>query len=644
MLSSFRRLSKSTLGSVILVLFLLAIVASFAIGDIAGIRSGNFGLGSSTLVKIGKQEVTDRDISRAMERRLADVRQQNPEADYAALAVDYEPLLAQLVDQRTLGAFGDKYGFVLSKRLVDAEIANLPGTRGLDGKFSDAAYQGFLAQQRMTDQEVRRLIAGGLIQRLLLTPLATNPRLPVGVATPYAAMLLEARLGDVLNVPIAAFRTGLNPTDTDLQRYYAANRTRYMVPEQRVLRLARMGPEQVANVAASDAEISAYYNANQAIYGAKDIRTINQALVPDQAVANAIAARARGGADFVAAVKPAGLGAKDVAIGPQSRADFASVAGDKVAAAAFAASAGAIVGPIQSDLGWHVIKIVSVKREGGKPLAAARAEIAAKLTADKRKEALTDLVTRVEDVIADGSNFAEAAAGAKLPVTETPLITAAGASRTDPAFRLPAELAPALRSGFELQPNDEPVVETLPNEGGYVLVAPSQVVPAAPAALATIRARVAEDWINSQAAERAKAVASAVAAKSARGVPLAQAAKEAGTPLPAIRQVGARRLDMAQMGDQVPPAIRMLFNLSQGKSRMVADAQGRGYSIVKVNRIVPGNALSQPALIGRLQTEFQEQVSQEYAHQFLAAARGDVGVRRNASAIAASKKRITGGS
>ena len=36
------------------------------------------------------------------------------------------------------------------------------GTKGLNGQFSEQAYQPFLAQQRLTDAEVRELIAGGL--------------------------------------------------------------------------------------------------------------------------------------------------------------------------------------------------------------------------------------------------------------------------------------------------------------------------------------------------------------------------------------------------------------------------------------------------------------------------------------------------
>ena len=52
-----------------------------------------------------------------------------------------------------------------------------------------------------------------------------------------------------------------------------------------------------------------------------------------------------------------------------------------IANAAFSAQPGAIVGPVQSDLGWHVVKVESVRQEGGKSLAAARVEIAASLTA-----------------------------------------------------------------------------------------------------------------------------------------------------------------------------------------------------------------------------------------------------------------------
>src|SRR5439155_5654640 len=245
---------------------LIAILAGFAASDISNFGSGKIGfggMGSSTLARVGDQDVSDREMDEAMQRRLQEVRQQNPEADYASIAGEFDAILGLMIDQRSLIAFADKYGFNLSKKLIDAEIAQIPGTKGLNGKFSDQAYQQFLARQHYTDAQVREIIAGGLLQRLMLTPVATNARISVGMATPYASMLLESREGDAAAIPLDPFKAGLKPTDADVQSFYAANRTRYMIPEQRVVRIAVIGPAQVAGVTASDKEIADYYKANQ---------------------------------------------------------------------------------------------------------------------------------------------------------------------------------------------------------------------------------------------------------------------------------------------------------------------------------------------------------------------------------------------
>ena len=405
MLSSMRSLTKSKVGSLIMILFVVLIALSFAMGDVQNVISGGFGSSNATLATVGSEKVTDQEMGKAMEQRLAQVRQQNPEANYSNLAGDFNAILSALIDRKTLEAFTGKHGFSLSPRLIGAEIAKIPGTRGLDGQFSDAAYQQFLSQQRMTDAEVRSLVNEVLMQRLILAPVASSARIPVGVATPYANMLLESRQGELALVPVAAFTDGLNPSDADLQRFYAANRARYMVPEQRVLRMARIGPDQVANITASDQEIEAAYKARSNEYAAREVRGLSQAVVPDQARANQIAQRARAGASLAAAAAPAGLSAQDVALGAKSRAELAATAGERVADAAFSAASGAVVGPVQSDLGWHVLKVESVRQEGGRSLADVRAELAAQVTAEKRKGALSDLATSVADRFASVQRF-----------------------------------------------------------------------------------------------------------------------------------------------------------------------------------------------------------------------------------------------
>ena len=642
MFAAFRRLSKSAVGTAIMVLFLLAILASFALADLSNVGSGTFGIGGGNLVKVGDEKITDRDMSDAMQRALNRLRQQSPEATYSDLAGQFEPLLESMIDERALLSFTADHGFILSKRLIDAEIASLPQNRGLDGKFSEQAYAAFLQQQQMTDAEVRQLLRVAMTQRLILAPAAVDAKIPLGVARPYASMLLEERQGQMGLVPSSTFRAGLNPSDGDLQSFYTQNRNRYMVAEQRVLKIAKVGPETVANVVPTDAEIAAYYKANQAQYAGSETRVISQAVVQDKRQADGIAARARGGAAFAAAAAPAGLSAEDVSVGPQTRAEFANLAGDQIATAAFGAATGSIVGPVKSDLGWHVIKIDEVRGASGRTLAQARDEIATLLTTNKRKEALTDLVTRLEDQVADGASFAEAVAAAKLTATTTPPINSGGASRTDAAYKFPAEMQPVLKAGFGMEADSDPEVVTLPDDAGYALVAVDRIIDAAPAPLAEIRDRVREDWIDRKASDRARAVADGIAKKVAGGVPIEKAMAEAGASLPPVQSITARRLQIAQTDPAVVAPLRMMFSLAQGKSRMVADPRGRGFFIVKTNRITPGDAATNPILVAQTQAEFQRAVSDELGQQMVLAMKEDQGVERNGDAIAAAKQRITG--
>lgn len=640
MLSSLRRASKSKIGTIVVAIIGILIVIGFGVAGISGISIGGLTMSSSTLAKVGSLEITDSDMGVLMQRDLETARQQDPNASYASVAGDFEPLLDQLINQRSFVAFAQDHGFLLSKRLIDGEIANIPGVRGIGGDVSPQAYQSFLARQRMTDAQVREIIAGSMLQRLLITPGASDVKVPLGVATPYATMLLEQRQGEVAMVPLSLFTAGLNPTDAQLQQFYNANKARYVVPEQRALKIAAIGPDQVANVHASDQEIAQYYNQHKDIYAAQDVRTINQAVVPDQNTANQIAQRAKSGASFVDAVKPAGLSAQDISVGPQTQSQFAQLASDKVAAAAFNAPAGSVVGPIQSPLGWHVVKINSIQKKPGKSLVEAKSEIAAKLDADKRKAALSDLATKIQNALDGGSNLDEAAKIAGVTATTTPLITADGTQHGNPSYKFPADLTPVLKSGFDLQANEEPVIEALAGDKGFAIVAPAQIVPAAPAPLAAVHDQVKAAWVQQEAITRAQAAAKQIAAKANGNVSIAEAIKQSSVTLPPPQPVSARRIQLSQMGDKVPPPIATLFTLGEGKAGVAPDSQGRGFFVVKDERITPGNVILSPALVGQLQKDFSEPMSQELAAQLQAAIRKDVKVRRNESAIQAEKGRL----
>src|SRR3546814_3191639 len=85
----------------------------------------------------------------------------------------------------------------VSKRLVDGQIASIPALQGPDGKFSPEIYKSVLAQQRLTDAALRADMTREIFARQLIVPTVGASQIPMQVALPYAALLLEKRQGHV---------------------------------------------------------------------------------------------------------------------------------------------------------------------------------------------------------------------------------------------------------------------------------------------------------------------------------------------------------------------------------------------------------------------------------------------------------------
>ena len=570
MLTFFRRVSKSKVGTWIMATVLIAILAGFAVADISNFGSGNVGgfggMSSSTLAKVGDQEVSEREMS----EQCSGICSRSGAKSECRLRDDPRRLrsvLSSMLDERALIAFGNKYGFKLSKRLIDAEIAELPQAKGLNGQFSEQAYQQFLARQRLTDPQVREIIAGGLLQRLMLTPVAANARISVGMAT--ALRIHDAR--------IARGRGG-RPAPRSVQGGSESDRCttaailcgqpqplhdpRTAGPPHRDAR-----PEQVANVTPSPQEIAAYYKSNQATYGSKETRGLSQVVVPDQATANGIAARAKGGQTLAAAAAPAGSNAAVTSLADQTRQGYSSVAGDKVAAAVFSAPTGPSWGrSVRFRLGCGQDRPRSRARRQD-PCRGAP-EIAAKLTGDKRKGAIE---IRRQDPGCDrrgrqlhrGSRGCEASrydnAADLRQRSSRPTRNLAGGRISPPASRPASRSQPMIRrkSSRCRRHGLRPGVS-----GASIPAAPAP----SPASGPNCR-RLAER----SGFERARAAATAIAAKASQGVSLVDAVKQAGVPLPAVQPIAARRIQLATANGQVPPAMRLLFTLGQGKSGPAPD-------------------------------------------------------------------------
>lgn len=634
-----RRGSKSPLF-----LALLALIAvAFVITGISNPGSVG-GLGGASLASVGGNDITVAEVTDQVQRRLEAARAQQPDVEIGQLvaAGGVEDVISGLISQKALRAFADDAGMTVSKALVDGQIASMPAFFDLAGKFNEQTYRDRLAAQRVTDVQLRDDLYASSLQRQLLIPIGASARTPQGVALPFATMLLESRTGEVGIVPADGGSAGPEPTQAELAAFYDQNRARYVVPERRVLRYALIGPEQAGAPAPSEAEIAAFYKANAATYADKETRVLSQVVLPDEAAARALSAKIAGGQSFAAAAAAAGFGAGDISIGPQDKAAFARLTSSTVANQVFGLAKGAISPPLQSPLGWHVVKVDDVRVTPGRTLAAARGEIATQLAKTKGAEARATLVEQIDEQIGDGASFADVAGQRKLPVVQTPEITAGGLAPGQPAYRAPPELAPLLASAFAAEPGEDPTVEALPGTDRFAMVAVDRVIPASPPPLASVRTQVLADLKIKRAADRARAVAAAIVAKVNAGTPMARAFADAGIRIGAPRPITARRLDVARANRQIPPPIQLLFSLPKGRARLLPAPQNAGFFVVYLADIKPGDAASSPGLIEATRTQFSQIAGQEYVEQFVGAVQRGNKVVRDPIAIRRLKSQLDG--
>ena len=647
MISSFRRSARSWAAGAILFIALIAIVVTgFGTDGMGGMGAlGGGGQSGTTLVSVAGKDITDQELSDTVNREYNQARQQQPTLDMRAFlaAGAFDQLLTRMIIGAALQYFGEQQGLIVSQRMIDREIVNIPAFRNFAGQFDESAFRQALQQQNVTEAQLREDIARSLMQRQLLAPIALGVRAPEGVAREYANLLLERRQGSIGVIPTSLMLQGINPTNAQIAAFYQQNRDRFTIPERRVIRYAIIGPQQIGQAArATDQEIQAYYRQNAARFAASERRTLQHLVLQSEPQAQQAVQQLRGGSSFAEVASRLGFAAADLTYGDQTQPAFAGEVNPEVARAAFAAAQGAVVGPIRAGGAFHVVRVDRVAPGQTRTLEQARAEIVQAVEQRKAAALLNALVSRVEDRVGEGEALEAIARAERLNLVTTPPITQTG-QVPGQQWIVPPELQPLLNAAFEMDPDDlEPVVEQIQENQRFALVGVEQVVPAAPPPLAQILPQVREALVQQQALDRARQVAQAIVNRINGGMAPAQAFAQAQPRPSAPQSVNMQRLEISQGGQQVPAPLLALFSIPQGRARIIPAPNGAGWFVVHHAQRTPGNAADQPQLIGTTRTEFSRTASEEIAQQVARAVELRTEIERNPEAQAAARRQLLG--
>lgn len=641
MLTFFRRALSSWvvlgfLGIVLAAIVITGVGTPGSLGDLSGASNGE------RIARVGDQSVGSNDINQRLQLQLANMREQQPGISMSALVKDgaVEDTLSALVDLRAMQAYGQSQGMYVSKRLIDAEIARIDMFKGPTGAFDRTRFEGFLDQRNMTEAQLRGDIEREIYARMLRGPAGAGARPALKLVTPYASLMLEARKGSIAIIPSSAAGVGAQPTQQELTKFYTDNKARYTVPETRTVRYALFDRSRFeGKVAPTEAEIAAYFNKNAAKYAGQEKRALTQVIVQDQASANSIAAKIKAGGDMNAAAKSAGVEALKLDL--QDRKAFASASSTAVADSVFKAAKSSVTGPIKSGLGWHIVRVDAIDTVAATSLAAARSGIVTELAKDKVSEALANFVADIDDAVADGQTFDEVVKAKGLAIISTPAITASGQSPENPGFTPTPEMLPILKDAFQAEPEDDPVVLSV-GEEKFAFFDLDRVVPSAPRPLAAIAPQVARDFILDRASREARRMADGIAAKTSAGTELSAAVAATGKGLRAPQPISARRIDIVQGGERVPPALALMFSMTSGQAKVLEAPDKQGWFVVWLDSITPGKAESEPQLIAAAQQQLSQTAGQEFAQQFTNAIKAELKVSTDKDALARLRKSLTG--
>ncbi len=371
------------------------VVLAFVGGGVYQGYGSFMGDDNTTVAKVDGRKVTRSEWEVAQRNQIERVRQQMPNVD--AKLFDTPEMKRQSLDavvrERVMLAAADKLHLTTTDERLQRLFASDPQfafLRNPDGSVNKDALsaQGMSSEmfaQRLRQDFSLRQVAQGITGTVFAPLAATNAALDA---------MFQQREVQVQQFATKDSLANVTPADADIEKYYkdAANAAQFMAPEVENIEYVVLDLEALKKgIVVSDKELRDYYAANEKRYTSAEERRASHILVKVDAGASAAdRAKAKAKAEgLLAEVKTNPAAFAEVARKNSDDPGSAEKGGDldffgrdglaakPLEDAAFKLKTDAISDLVESDFGYHIVKLTAVRGGDKKPFEAVRAEIEA---------------------------------------------------------------------------------------------------------------------------------------------------------------------------------------------------------------------------------------------------------------------------
>lgn len=509
-------------GAQLLFLLLMLSFVAWGIGDYIGYR----GPGSNqTVAQVGSRAISAREFQREMQDQIARMRQMLGEGftieQARAMGID-DSVLQSMIQDALFSEGARRLGLVVDDSVVSQEIRADPSFQTTTGGFDRVQFESALRQAGYNEAGYVNTLRSELLRRQYLSPVALARDAPQTLVGALYRHRNEKRIAQIITLPHSTI-TGLpEATDADLAKFHEDNAAKYRTPEQRALTIVRMRPSDIVDeIDVADERIQDFYDEHMADFGTPERRSIEQILLPDEQTARQVAERIAKGGDFAKIASEFGGGT----LGKLAKRE---VPVPELAEAAFTILPGTVSDPVESPLGWHLVRVDGLEPATQKALVDVRDEIRKHIALDMAADSLFNLAGKFEDELGGGASAEEAANRLKLNVVK---IDAVDKDGRDPSGNKYIDMTPdILRVAFDVPAGGDSPLGDL-REGGHYLVHVDKITPSAVQPLDEAKDRVRADWRADQQAQRAEKIAQEMADEIKAGKILADIARARGAKL-----------------------------------------------------------------------------------------------------------------
>src|SRR5438128_1584087 len=348
-------------------------------------------------------------------------------------------VLEQLISQRLLQNVARHGRFRVSDAQLAQFIADIPAFQE-GGKFSRARYEQLLQSQNMTPLMFEQRVRQDLILSPLQEPIASANILAKANVERYLGLLDQQREVSVATLDVDPFLKQVRVDDAAVKAFYDANQAAFQVPEEVKLEYVTLTPDAIAAQLKVDAaDVKKHYDENVKLYGKPEERQASHILIAVKPEANeAEKAAAKKKADELATQarkNPAQFAelAKGNSQDPgsaQQGGDLGFFAKDGSMVKPFEDAvfsmkkAGEVAGPVQTDFGWHIIKLTAIKPAKTQTFDEVKAQIEQDLKQQRGAKKFAEAADQFQNLVYEQAESLQPVAKAlSLQVQSTPFIT-----------------------------------------------------------------------------------------------------------------------------------------------------------------------------------------------------------------------------